>query len=374
MKLLLALLIIFSTNYVIFCQKNVEVKAYINKQNGDGFFRQSKNGQETPLTGKKKVGTKLYPDEEIRCGKNCTIELLMCTKSKESVTEADGWYRIPNIVCSEEFIPGYKKTFRPGGRLSNFNLNVIEEDFAKIFPTRKQSLSNVVNLNMMDNQTNSGFTFNEFFELIPPGSILAPKYSYKWRFRYPYQGALIIPQFFTFEIAKSNFITENLKLHLFITIAAYENNNSIKIYKEWKKELFLQNDLLVNAKGENFNPHETQSFLDEAREYYGKLPARMFCTVTVAEVDPSTNLDTKPNTFGFEFNVMTAADEKIILKQLELSTKATGFAHYIGRAEIFESLGLIKLAINEYSKGLKDFPENEYISDKVSILQGVTFY
>ncbi len=376
MKLLFVLLIVFSTNAVILCQKKYDVKAYINKQSGDAYFRASKTAQEIPITGKKKVGTKLYSDEEIRCGKSCSIELLMCTNSKVIVTETNVWHRIPNIVCNEEFIPGYKKTYRPGGRIANNNFIVNEDDLWRL-PLRNRStllgvaIGGIVGSNrtLLGSSRMLEYELGELFELVPPSSIFSQKYSYSWRFQYPYEGALAIPKFFSLEVAKSNYQSDEVKLHLIITLSAYENNNSLSVSREWKKELYLQNDLFVNTKGESFNPQEMQSFLNEARKYYGKLPVRIFCTITVAEVNVDTNLDTNPRTFGFEFNVMTDEDEKIILNQLEISTKETGFAHYIGRAEIFERLGLLRLAINEYSEGLKEFPENELFENKLSILK-----
>lgn len=366
-----------------------QAKAFIDKQTGMAYFRANTNEREIPLPKKEKTeAKKLFPDEEIRCGKNCVVALKLCTGGAKTITEDDGWYRIPNLACRDD-IPGFPR--RKGstrGRQSIFRFD--EEETERItLPLEIKNLTKTpaTSATTQTEETASkkkvttyernarlstrAETYQRRLEYGTRYYVSFPiqNYSNNWYFLYPYPEALVIPKLFIFDITERKSETGKRKLRLFVTLSAFEDANSLRISREWKKEMFLQNGILTNEKGERINQSDAQSFLEEARKYYGQIPARIYCTITVGEVSETGNINV--GTMGFQFYVMTSNDEKVILEQLETLNKETGITRYLGRAAIFEERGLIKFTTDEYIEALKAFPENEVIEFRLKAINNI---
>jgi hypothetical protein len=95
---------------------------------------------------------------------------------------------------------------------------------------------------------------------------------------------------------------------------------------------------------------------------------RIYLTITIGHRGKSVN-EIMPHTFGFEFYVATDLDQQEIFQGLKSSDEETGIARYLGRAGIFERLGLLKLARNEYKKALQVSPNNSVIIARLTALE-----
>ena len=427
-KVFFALFIILTISTVILSQRSSlsfkEPKAVINNQIGRIFIRENKNSDGVLYLKKSSVGKRLVADQQIRCDNNSTLEIKLCTGKIVSLAfeGEDEWYSVPDILCKTDDKPTLIPSFQPGlpGRWGVFryydnneiiripdeNDNQEKRTTSIVTPTRsgidedvkpdpyeerRTSTAVTTTTTSTDGYRNSerkGAILGAFGNLNKPnvGSILGsttftgytyygkefatPKYSDNRNFMYPYNNAYVAPKLFIFDIFENSVVNKERKLHLLITLSAYETN-SIRISSVWTKELFFQNGIWTNASGSAFNPSEVRSFLENARKYSSDSAPRIFCEFNVAETNKSSNSDIKPQTLGFQFYLIGINDEKALIEQLELSNKDKGITRYLNRADLFEKLGLIKNAIDEYKQALKAFPENEVIESRLEAIQRI---
>lgn len=392
---------------------SIEAKAIIEDMKGKVYFRNRKKEKELELIKQKSVGRGLASDQAVKCDKGATVKIKFCTGDSYEVTEKDGWYRIPNMTCKKEFIPGFKNRFPPAGRPIIFRLldeepELIEtpdddEESPKKGGDREYRNEIAAAVGSKERAVESRESRNENRELrensamrerLERRNISGEVFAYKdyddylydrrqlyyrksfstvnylddWFILYPYDNAYVIPELFTFYIARRSSVSKDRKLHLIISLSAFENN-SLRTSSEWTREAFVENDIWTNPKGDLLNINDARLFLENVRKYSDEVSPRLFYKITIAEVNKTNNSDQQPQSFGFQFYLLKKADEKAVLEQLDSANKETGITKYLGRAEIFEKLGLASYAIDEYKEALKSFPGNEIVEKRLFYLQ-----
>jgi hypothetical protein len=333
---------------------STEAIAIINIQSGDALFRARKGENNFRLTKRKDLGKELYAPQEIRCEKNCMLELLLCTGGKVVLKEKDGWYRIPVLACTKDkFIPGFKNYLMPGGRRAKF-LNAPSSSMGE----RVGAITGDV----------SGITGDILGAILAARPKCSPDYEGAWSFEYPFEGAEVIPELFEFTVSHRGYVRPSPtleKFHMLFTLTAFDKKDRITPSKQISELFDFEIGGQANPQDLALTNNKFQAFLREEGKNYD----RIFCTITLNQATIATSPSTgnnEPHTFGFEFYVADDQQAQATFDSLAKSDAEGGIARFLGRADVFESLGLWRLARAEYRKALDLSPDNKALWSKFS--------